>query len=136
MVTCDFAFLADFAAERGGFITAHGVGIDSLMAATLPASHPHLYLVIQFRCPVKELGSKNLVLRLHDDKGQVVLEQTGQANFQPPAYGDSSVARLVLGFHMVMFKTFGTSVFSVELDGKKMASLPFHVLQAQVPASV
>ena len=132
MVTCDFAFLADFAAERGGFITAHGVGIDSLVAQQLPASHPHVYIVVQFRCPAAEIGSKPLALRLHDDAGVMVMEQTGQATFLQPAFGDSSIARLVLGFHMLTFKTFGTSVFTVELDGREMARLPFNVVPAPV----
>ena len=129
MVTCDFAFLADFAAERGGFITAHGVGIESLVAAQLPASHPHVYIVAQFRCPASEVGSKPLALRLHDDVGTLVMEQTGHANFVQPSVGDSSIARLVLGFHMLSFKTFGTSIFTVEVDGRELARLPFMVLQ-------
>ena len=136
MITCDFAFLADFAAERGGFITAHGLGVDNLIAPQVPISHPHLYLVAQFRCPASETGTKTLNLRLLDETGTVILDQTGQANFQPPTVGTSSVTRLVMGFHMLAFNAYGTNQFFVDLDGQTLAQLPFRISPPPVPQNV
>lgn len=129
MVQCDFSFLADYASEKGGYVTAHGIGVDFLTAPSLPATHPHIYLVAQFRCPAEEIGAKNLVLRLTDSSGQTILEQAGTIQFAPAGVSDSSVARLVLGFHMITFHATGRNDFHVEVDGHALARLPFTIFE-------
>jgi hypothetical protein len=121
---CDYAFLSDFASDRAGYVTAVGVGIDSLVAPQVPATHPHIFLVAQLRCHIKEVGVKQMKIRLID----ALIEQSGQATFGKPERGEFAVARLVLGFYLLTFQQYGSLNFIIEVEGKELARLPFQVL--------
>lgn len=133
MITCDFAFLADYAIDRGGVINAQGVGLDTLMANSVPVAHPQLFLVAQFRCPVEELGRKDLAIRLKDDQGKVIMEQKGEATFVPPPHGRWSLARLVIGFHMLQFHRFGRNHFEIQLGKVEISRLPLNIVPTGNP---
>jgi hypothetical protein len=125
---CDYAFLSDFASDRAGYVAAVGVGIDSLVAPQVPATHPHIFLVSQLRCHVSEVGVKQMKIRLLDAQNNAVIEQAGQASFGKPERGEYSVARLVLGFYLLTFQSYGSFFFTIEVEGKELARLPFQVL--------
>lgn len=125
---CDYAFLSDFASDRAGYVAAVGVGIDSLVAPQMPATHPHIFLVAQLRCHASEIGVKQMKIRLIDAQNNAVIEQSGQATFGKPDRGEYSVARLVLGFYMLTFQQYGSFNFTIEVEGKELARMPFQVL--------
>ncbi len=126
---CDYAFLCDFASDKGNSINALGIGYDLLLAPQLPATHPHFFLVSQLRASVVEVGKKSLGVRLIDEDGQVLLAQDGQLQFERPLYGTESVARLVLGFYMVQIPKYGAYSFHVTVEGLEMARIPFTVVK-------
>ena len=128
---CDYAFLSDFASDRAGYVACVGVGIDSLVAPQMPATHPHIFLVAQLRCHVREIGVKQMKIRLIDSNNQAVIEQAGQATFGKPDRGEYAVARLVLGFYLLTFQQYGSFNFTIEVEGKELARLPFQVLAPQ-----
>lgn len=127
-MTCDYAFLCDYAADRGGHVTAVGIGFGQIMARQLPAAHPQFFLVAQVRATAQELGTKQLALRLVDDEGQQILGQEGTVTFAPVEGGGDSIARLVVGFYLVNFPRFGVYTFQLLIDNQELSRQQFHVV--------
>lgn len=137
-LTLDFAFLSDYG-EVANKIYAQGIGIDAVLARTVPVRHPQLFMVAQLRAP-RQVSELDLELTFVDPKGKVLLRNLGKLRFTPPAFGDLGVARFAMGFYSLEFPTFGGYTIRLAVGGTEVIRLPIHLIpvgrQAAVPAGV
>ena len=126
----DFAFIADYAAERAGAVGAMGIGIDTLVVPQLPATHPHIFMVVQFRCSTEERELHQITLKLVDCYGETLLNQQGAVDFSAAPPETESVARLIFGLYMLRFSKLGQYHFVVEEKGCVLAKIPLLIIQA------
>ena len=126
----DYAFLADYAAERAGAVGAMGIGIDTLMTPQLPTTHPHIFLVLQLRCPIHERARHTIDLKVVGAGGEIILAQQGGVDFTTLPAGQEGVARLVFGFYLITFPKAGPYHFVVREGETVIANLPLLVLQS------
>lgn len=123
----DFAFLCDYA-EVGNKIYALGIGFDTIMAPNVPATHPLLYVVVQFRAAVGEAGQKNLEVNLIDEDGNAVVPPIRQQiNVPSPTAGVNSLGRLALAFRNVQFPKYGSYSIHVAIDNTQIQRLSLRV---------
>ncbi|MEW6282997.1 MAG: hypothetical protein AB1758_30570 [Candidatus Eremiobacterota bacterium] len=123
----DFAFLCDHA-DATNKIFGSGIGIDTILARSVPVRHPQLFVVVQVRAPV-EVTQKGLTIRLVDGKANPLINQVGQLRFSRPLYGNMGLARFAMGFYSLEFGQFGEYVFEVLVEGEEPIRLPFHLVQ-------
>lgn len=132
----EFAFLCDSAQESGGKIHALGIGVDSILAQSVPATHPMLTVVTQLRYSVAEAGSKALAIRAVDADGQNIVNPIDrQIEFPAPPRRPTNTARLIIALTAVRFASYGDYSVHVALNGSEIARLPLTVVQPQPPSS-
>ncbi|MFN8611877.1 MAG: hypothetical protein U0931_30310 [Vulcanimicrobiota bacterium] len=126
MLKVDYAALADYATDRGGAVTACGLGINQLTVAQVPTTHPQLFLVAQLRDEDVSRERRSVHVRLEDPNGISLSELKGAIQFT--AIGPrQAVARIVLGFYSVQFPAYGDYRFSVQIEQEELISLVFTV---------
>ena len=128
MLKVDYAALADYATDRGGAVTACGLGINQLTVSQVPTSHPQLFLVAQLRDDQLEPARRSVHVRLNDPDGSSLSELKGLIQFTP-VKPDEAVARIVLGFYSIQFPRFGDYSFSVAIENRQVVLLTFSVGQ-------
>lgn len=125
----EFAFLCDSAQEGGGKIHALGIGVDTILAMGLPATHPMLTVVAQLRYSVAEAGTKALAIRAVDaDGGNIVTPIDRQLEFPVPPAGPTNSARLIIALNSVRFERYGDYAVHIAIGGTEIASLPLNVV--------
>ena len=124
----DFAFLCDYA-DNSGKLSAFGIGIDTIYAATVPAVHPLLYAVIALRFSTVEVGQKRLGVRIIDADGKpMVPPLDATINVAPPSHGYTyRIQRIALALHRVRFPGYGDYSVSWLVDGQEVKSTPLKV---------
>ncbi|OGN89311.1 MAG: hypothetical protein A2158_04190, partial [Chloroflexi bacterium RBG_13_46_14] len=105
----NFSFLADYADNRGGKITAVGLGIDTIYARSVPIRHPLMFAVISIKFSITEVGQKKIGMRLIDQDGTNIIPPLDTSiNVTPPPagilYKNASIA---LALNMVEFQNYG-----------------------------
>ncbi|MBS2034617.1 hypothetical protein JST97_06510 [bacterium] len=126
MLKVDYAALADYATDRGGAVTACGLGINQLTVAQVPTTHPQLFLVAQLRDSDISRERRSVHVRLDDPHGVSLSELNGQILFTA-IDARQAVARIVLGFYSVQFPGYGDYRFSVRIEQEDLISLVFSV---------
>jgi len=124
----DFAFLCDSAQEGGGKVHALGIGLDTITAGQVPATHPLVTVVVQLSYSLTEAGEKPITVRLIDADGRdVVNAVTGDVTFPPPEGTRANTARLIVAFGGVNFTAYGDYAVHVTVSGAEVADLPIAV---------
>ncbi len=126
----DYAALADYATDRGGAVTACGLGINRLTVKQVPVSHPQLFLVAQMRDNLERVGNCPVQVSLKSPQGEILTQIHGQLQFSATD-DQESVGRIVLGFYSVQFPTYGTYEFRVNVAKDETILLPFQVRPPQ-----
>jgi hypothetical protein len=109
-------------------VHALGIGLDTITAAQVPATHPLLTVVVQLRYSVTEAGSKPLSVRLIDADGRdVVNAVNGDVMFPSPEGARFGTARLIVAFGGVNFGAYGDYAVHVAVSGSEVADLPLGV---------
>jgi hypothetical protein len=131
-----FAFLADFAvAHPDGKIYVIGGGWDTILVGSLPATHPHLSLVLKFEFTPAECGLQHTITihPLDADGAPFLQVTTMQAVPQKnPQYPRLPVGlQYVLNVQGLMLTKEGEYIFSILVDGQEAASIPIRVARGE-----
>lgn len=123
-----FAFLCDAAQDSGGKLHALGIGVDALHAASLPAVHPRLSVVVRFMYRAEDVGDHEFSIAVLDADGKsVVPPVSGQMTLRLNADETSGGANLVVDLQNTQFTTYGPHEVAISLDGRDLAMLPLAV---------
>lgn len=123
-----FAFLCDAAQDSGGKLHALGVGVDVLHAASLPAVHPRLSLVVRLAYGRDDEGDHGFAIAVLDADGKhVVSPVSGQMTLRLSPEETSGGANLVIDLQNAQFTTYGPHEVTVTVDGGVLATLPLAV---------
>lgn len=124
----EYKFLCDHAQEAGGKLHALGVGIDNIYAQQVPATHPHMGLVVGLRYSRAESGQKQLRVNLITSDGVEVIDPIeGPMAFPEPASGVEGLANILLDMNQLTFPEYGAYAFHVTVNGNEVARLPLTV---------
>ncbi|MSQ05915.1 MAG: hypothetical protein EXR54_03025 [Dehalococcoidia bacterium] len=126
-----FAFLCDYANQTAGKLTAFGIGIDTIYARQVPATHPFMYGVLGLRFSIVEVGPKKIGVRIIDADGNNVvppLDTGTNVDNPPPGYNYRNV-RIALGLHGLVFAHYGDYSVSFLVEGQEAARIPFKVAE-------
>jgi len=121
-----FTFLCDYADNSGGKLTAVGIGIDTIYAASVPVTHRSFYAVIALRFTSVETGTKQIALRLVDADGHDIVSGIDQAlNVPDPTPGYTyRTQRIVIGLGNVRFEKFGDYAVVFLVNGQEASRTP------------
>ena len=121
-----FTFLCDYADNSGGKLTAVGIGIDTIYAASVPVTHRSFYAVIALRFTSVEAGTKQIALRLVDADGHDIVPGIDQAlNVPDPMPGYTyRTQRIVIGLGNVRFEKFGDYAVVFLVNGQEASRTP------------
>ncbi len=123
-----FAFLCDSAQDSGGKLHALGIGVDALSAASLPAVHAHLSLVVRIAYGRGDEGEHEFSIAVLDADGKdVVAPVGGQMTLRLNSEDTAGGANLVVDLQNAQFTTYGPHEVSVSVDGNVFATLPLAV---------
>lgn len=123
-----FAFLCDAAQDSGGKLHALGIGVDALHAASLPAIHPHLSLVVRFAYGSDDVGDHQFSIAVLDADGKNVVSPVGgQMTLRLNGDDTTGGANLVVDLQNAQFTTYGPHEVAVSVDGRDFATLPIAV---------
>ena len=130
----NFSFLADYADNRGGKITAVGIGIDTIYARKVPIKHALMFAVISIKFSINEVGQKTIGMRLIDQDGTNIIPPIDTSiNVTPPLagilYRNASIA---LALNMVEFQNYGNYSVRWLLEGQEISSVPLRVANPPV----
>jgi hypothetical protein len=129
-VNVEFAFLCDQAQESGGKVHALGIGFDSILAPSVPMTHPLLTVVAQLRYSIAEAGAKALTIRAVNADGQNIVNPIArQIEFPTPPRRPTNIARLIIALNAVQFASYGDYSVHVAVNGSEVARLPLTVVQ-------
>ena len=124
-----FAFLCDYAAQSGGKLSAIGVGIDTIYARNVPATHPLMFAVIALQFSQVEVGQKQIGIHIIDsDGGNIVPPLDGTFNVeQPPSGYTHRTQRVALALHGVTFPQYGDYSVRWLIAGQEVKSASIKV---------
>ncbi|MFC1901253.1 DUF6941 family protein [Chloroflexota bacterium] len=125
----NFAFIADYADNSGGKITAVGLGIDTVYAKSVPARHPLMFAVISIKFSITEIGQKRIGMCLIDQDGHNVIPtlDTIVNVTSPPSGFLYKNHNIVLAMNMIEFPDYGDYSISWLLEGQEIKSIPLKV---------
>ena len=126
-----FAFLCDYADQAGGKMVAVGIGIDTIYATKIPATHPLLFAVIGLRFSAVESGSKQVGIRLIDADGKNIMPPLDvTVNVAPPTPGYMyRTLRIVSALHGLKFDKYGDYSISWLVGEQEVKQVPFKVAE-------
>jgi Family of unknown function (DUF6941) len=125
----DLALLADAATiDASGKLNILGI-FDHLSAASFPARHPHMVLILRFSASVRESGKHTVGISLKGGDGQELMRIDGEMHLGP---GPAAVAGTmnvphVLTLDGVAFPQPGRYGFDVRVDGTHHRTVPLTV---------
>ncbi len=128
----EYAFLCDYA-EPGNKLTAVGIGIDSVYAASLPANHAQLFAVLALKfTPNETQRTRTFEMHLQDaDAKDIIPPITGNLDIPAPAEGMTyRTSRIVNGLYGVPLQKYGDYQVSWLIDGTEVHALHFRVAPA------
>ena len=126
----DYAFIADYAQDAGGKVSALGIGWTEIRAASVPVQHPLMTYVAGMSFAVSEAGTKSVELRMLDaDGGDVVPPLTAELDFAPSPNTLEGRVNLILNFNGVVFPKFGQYGISLVVQGNEVAHISFAVVE-------
>jgi hypothetical protein len=125
----DLAFLADAATvDVAGKLNILGI-FDRISVSELPASHPHMALVLRLAASLGEAGVHKVQIVLRDPEGGRVMGMNGEVRVPPgpPLAGGEVKIPQVLNIGGLVFPREGRYAFDVSLDGEHHVSIPLVV---------
>ena len=136
----DHMVLADIIAPRpDGKLDLHGVGWDTIFAASVPAAHPRMDVAVRFLLSQQEVRSSHaVVLALLGEDGEElarleadVAALTNEQRAQIPA-GRKIGIGIILTLASVVFPSYGRYHLAVTWDGTE-AREPLRLFVAPIP---
>ncbi len=126
------AVLADSAnISREGKLNILGI-FDTIHAATFPAVHPHMQLVIKFDAPSADAGkAKTLDIKFMDEDGKLLFEIHGNLTLGPGRSGERFKFDHILTVNGLKFERAGSYEFKIFVDGRDLKEVPLRVLKIQ-----
>lgn len=131
----NFAFLCDYADPGGGKLVAFGIGIGTLYARQVPATHPLFFAVISLRFSTVEAGSKRVSIRVIDADGNNIvppLDKTINVDSPPPGYTYRTQG-IALRLQGVTFPRYGDYSVSWLVGGQEVKQVPLKVAPPPTP---
>jgi hypothetical protein len=123
--------LCDAAADYQGRLNILGI-FDSIVATTLPATHPQCTIALRLRYTRTEVGEHSLVIHIVDHDGkQIMPEINGQFGLQIAGDDRSSTINLIMNMQGLVFTQYGEHAINLAIDKNEIASLPFWIRQPQ-----
>lgn len=124
-----FSFLCDYAEPTGGKLHALGIGIDTVYAKNVPATHPVMYAVIALRFSSVEVGRKEVGIQLIDADGKSLIPPLERSLTveRPPTGYTYRTHRIALGLHGLTFPSYGDFSVCWLVNGQEVARLPLKV---------
>ena len=128
----DLALLADAATIDGsGKLNILGV-FDRVSAASFPAQHGRMALVLRFVAGLPEAGPHEVGMRLTDPDGVGVLRLDGEMQLAPGPLSAGGGVKVphVLNLDGIVFTRSGHYTFDVSVDAAHHVSIPLNVIDA------
>jgi hypothetical protein len=123
--------LADAATDSQGKLNILGA-FDKLFVQSVPVVHPSCAVAIRMRFYSTESTDHEVQLNILDDKGHPVVPQmNGKLNIAFPPDGSSVAVNMVLNIQGLNFHRVGQHTLRLDLDAKKIASIPLYVQKLQ-----
>ncbi len=107
---------------------------DTLFAPQVPAVYPSMVFVAKLKTGEADIGRHTLHLRVVDDDMNLVtsLDGTFEVRSQPVP-GIESGFPVILQIGNAAFGDYGSYMFELRVDDKKMCELPLHVRKPATP---
>ena len=122
---CRFAFLCLEAEERGGQVSAVGIGIEEALAEQPPVQIP-LAFVVSVSYSRFEAGRKSLVVGcMGEDGDPVVAPAENSMDFLAPEAGIDGTSTFVFKMPDATFPAHGNYTVYLTVDGHQMARASF-----------
>lgn len=136
----DHMVLADVISPRpDGKLDLHGVGWDTIFAASVPASHPRMDVAVRFLLSQQEVEDAHaVVLALVGEDGQELAKLYAEVGpLTPEQRGEIPAGRkigigLILTLAGVVFPSYGRYHLAVTWDGTE-AREPLRLFVAPIP---
>lgn len=125
----DLALLADAATiDASGKLNVLGV-FDRISAASFPARHGRISLVLRFSAGVQEAGEHEMEIVLRDPVGEEVVRLDGTLQLGGGLGGVTGGLRVphVLNLDGIVFKKAGRHIFDIRVNGEHLVALPLMV---------
>jgi hypothetical protein len=119
--------LCDAATDSQGKLNLLGA-FDTIFASSLPAKHPHCAIAARIRFSPSEGGEHSFRVTLADSSSRNLLppfEGKVQLQFQSP--DQPTRWNLIINIGGLQFESFGAHTLNLEVDGNRLAVVPFHV---------
>lgn len=124
----DFAFICDYA-DVTNKINALGIGFDTIVAPKVPATHPLLFIVLQLKTSLAEIGEKKMEAHLVDQDGKEIIPPlSGKFNVPRPSSGLESIGRIAVALQNIVFPLYGSYSFLISIDGHEIKRIPLRVI--------
>jgi hypothetical protein len=136
----DHMVLADVISPRpDGKLDLHGVGWDTIFAASVPASHPRMDVAVRFLLSQQEVQSPHTVgLALVGEDGQELAKLDAEVAAVPPEQRAQIPAGRKIGIGIILtlagtvFPTYGRYHLAVTWDGTE-AREPLRLFVSPIP---
>lgn len=136
----DHMVLADVVSPRpDGKLDLHGVGWDTIFAASVPASHPRMDVAVRFLLSQQEVSSSHtVVLALIGEDGQELAKlEAVVAPLAPEQIAQITAGRkigigIVLTLASIVFPSYGRYHLAVTWDGTE-ARQPLRLFVSPIP---
>ena len=125
----DLALLADAATiDAGGKLNVLGV-FDRINAASFPARHGRVAMVLRFTAGLDEAGEHEVEIVLRGPEGEEIVRLDGNIQFGPGPMHTGGEIRVphVLNLDGLVFENPGRHTFEVSVDGEHHRSIPLNV---------
>ena len=125
-----FAFLCDAAEESGGKLHALGIGIDAIMATSVPARHPSITFVASLSYSRPEAGTKPVSVGCMDADGQDIVGPVEiSQDFAAPSAGTEASSRFMFSALNTEFPSYGDYVWYLTVGQQEIARVPLKVME-------
>ena len=131
---CQLAALCDAAnMSANGKLNILGE-FDTLFTRQVPAVHPCMVFVAKLKSGEADIGAHTFHLRVVDDDMNLVTSVDGKFEVRSqPVPGIESGFPVILQIGNAAFGDYGSYMFELRVDDKKMCELPLHVRKAPTP---
>src|SRR5688572_5050423 len=120
---------ADYAnVAQGGKLNVMGI-FDNIRAATFPARHASMHLVVKLAAEPGEGGQmRAITILLIDEDGGEVMRMTQELQIPPHIGGRRPEMNFIMELRDVVFPSPGVYEFVVQVDRDTKATLPVHLM--------
>jgi hypothetical protein len=122
--------LCDQASNQGDKLNIIGA-FDSVSVKTVPAKHPHLFIVARVRFERSEQGTHKVTAMVIDEDGKIIGNFIGDdIPIGLPPNSDALRANFLVRINGFVLPKFGEFRVDLVIDGLQAAQIPLYVDQA------